>query len=223
MGGVKRLATAPADRWEFERRWHAQAAGTLAGVDEAGRGPLAGPVVAAAVVLPLAWMLRGLPEHLGALTDSKQLRPAQRELFFARLTTHPEVRFGLGRAEPGEIDDLNILRATHLAMQRAVLQLCPLPDHLLVDGLPAQGLPVPHTALVRGDARSYSIAAASVLAKVTRDRQMLESDRLYPGYGFARHKGYPTPEHLDRLRRLGPCPLHRRSFLPVRVAESPGS
>lgn len=212
-------ATAPADRWEFERRWHAEATGALAGVDEAGRGPLAGPVVAAAVVLPPEWIRQGLPDPLGGLNDSKQLSPAQRALFFDRLTRHPEVRFGVGRAEPAEIDGLNILQATHLAMQRAVLQLHPLPDHLLVDGLPVTGLPVPHTALVRGDARSYSIAAASVLAKVIRDRQMLAYDRLYPDYGFARHKGYPTREHLEQLHRLGPCPLHRRSFLPVRVAE----
>lgn len=203
------------DRFEFERRLYKSGQVRVAGVDEAGRGPLAGPVVAAAVILPAAWVFEGLPDALAGLNDSKQLSPARRERFFATLTTAEGVWYALGSAEPDEIDRLNILRATHQAMRRALRALNPPPDHILVDGLPVPDLPAPQTALPRGDARSYSIAAASVLAKVTRDRRMLEYDRLYPAYGFARHKGYPTAEHLEQLRRHGPCPIHRRSFLPV--------
>ncbi len=208
----------PEDRWEWERRLRQRGCSAIAGLDEAGRGPLAGPVVAAAVILPVAWMDHGLPADLAGLNDSKQLTPAQRERFFARLTHDPEVRHAVARADPEEIDRLNILRATVLAMRRALALLQPPPDHLLVDGLSLPDLPGPHTALVRGDARSYSIAAASVLAKVTRDRCMLALDREHPTYGFARHKGYPTAEHRARLRQWGPCPAHRRSFLPVRQA-----
>lgn len=214
-------ASRPAeDRFGFERRLHQAGWGRVAGVDEAGRGPLAGPVVAAAVILPAAWVLQGLPAALVGLNDSKQLPAARRERFFAELTTADGVRFAVGRADPDEIDRLNILRATHQAMRRALCGLEPAPDHILVDGLPVPDLPAPQTALIRGDARSYSIAAASILAKVTRDRCMIEYDRLYPAYGFARHKGYPTPEHLEQLRRHGPCPIHRRSFLPVQECQA---
>lgn len=213
-----RSCTPSEDRWTFERALYRSGVRAIAGVDEAGRGPLAGPVVAAAVILPVAWLRHGLPAGLAGLNDSKQLRPAQRECYFAQLNATPGVRFAVARVEPEEIDRLNILRATHLAMLRALRQLEPAPEHILVDGLPVPALPGPQTPLVRGDARSYSIAAASVLAKVTRDRCMVEYDRLYPAYGFARHKGYPTPEHLECLRRHGPCPIHRRSFLPVQTA-----
>lgn len=214
-------ASRPAeDRFEFERRLHQAGWLRVAGMDEAGRGPLAGPVVAAAVILPAAWVLQGLPAKLAGLNDSKQLTATRREHFFAKLTTAEGVRFALGRAEPEEIDRLNILRATHQAMLRALRGLEPAPDHVLVDGLPVPDLPAPQTALIRGDGRSYSIAAASILAKVTRDRCMLEYDQLYPAYGFARHKGYPTPEHLEQLRRHGPCPIHRRSFLPVQESQA---
>ncbi|MEJ5238210.1 ribonuclease HII [Limisphaera sp. VF-2] len=208
------------DRLEWERRLWARGIRCVAGMDEAGRGPLAGPVVAAAVILPIRWRETGEvdPEFAG-LNDSKQLSPATRETLYDRLVNHPEVRFALGWADPEEIDRLNILRATHRAMQRALAGLQPVPEHVLVDGRPVPGLPVPHSALVRGDARSYSIAAASVLAKVTRDRFMVELDRQYPGYGFAEHKGYPTPRHLEALARLGPCPAHRRSFTPVRTRQ----
>lgn len=214
-----RPSTATEDRWAFERALYRSGVRAVAGVDEAGRGPLAGPVVAAVVILPVSWWRHGLPTRLAGLNDSKQLRPVQREQYFAQLTAEPGVRYAVARVEPEEIDRLNILRATHQAMLRALRQLEPAPDHILVDGLPVPGLPGPQTALVHGDARSYSIAAASVLAKVTRDRCMVEYDRLYPAFGFARHKGYPTPEHLACLRRHGPCPIHRRSFLPVRAAQ----
>jgi ribonuclease HII len=207
------------DRFAFERRLWGEERRHIAGVDEAGRGPLAGPVVAAAVVLPATWIEQGLPNSLAGLNDSKQLSVAVRERFFRTLTGCAEVRYGLAAVEPSDIDRLNILCATHRAMREAVERLAPPADHALVDGLPVPTLPCPHTALVKGDARSYAIAAASVLAKVTRDRRMVEADRLYPVYGFARHKGYPTREHLAALERHGPCPLHRRSFAPLRTAE----
>lgn len=204
------------DRLRYERRLWAAGLTRIAGVDEAGRGPLAGPVVAAAVVLPAQWGRTGIDPMLRGLTDSKQLSPAQREKFFEVLTAHPLIRFGLGVVEAEVIDQINILQATHRAMALAVAQLDPAPEHVLVDGRPVRSLAWPQTALVGGDGRSYSIAAASVLAKVTRDRLMQRYDRLYPGYGFAQHKGYGTPQHLAALARLGPCPIHRRSFAPVR-------
>jgi ribonuclease HII len=211
------MKASEADRLHWERRLWAKGVRSVAGVDEAGRGPLAGPVVAAAVILPVRWSETGAPDpEFADLNDSKQLNAAAREAFFERLVNHPEIRFALGWAEAEEIDRLNILRATHRAMQRAIAALQPPPDHVLVDGRPVPGLSVPHTALVRGDARSYSIAAASILAKVTRDLFMRDLDRKYPLYGFAEHKGYPTPRHLAALAQWGPCPAHRRSFAPVR-------
>ncbi len=202
-------------RFRFELQLLAAGCTSIAGVDEAGRGPLAGPVVAAAVVLPTAWIQGGLPQPLRGLNDSKQLSPARRAAFCEFLLAHPEVRSGIAAIEAGEIDTLNILRATHRAMGFALAALNPVPDHALIDGLPVPSLPLRHTALVKGDARSLSIAAASVLAKVTRDRRMVEFDRAYPGYGFAQHKGYGTAEHLAALERLGPSPIHRRSFAPL--------
>ena len=190
----------------------------VAGVDEAGRGPLAGPVVAAAVVLPCGWSETGLDGRLRGLNDSKQLTEAQREDYYSVLTSHPEIRFAVADAEVEVIDRINILQATHRAMNQALAQLQPPPEHVLVDGQPVKSMRFPHTALVKGDARSYSIAGASVLAKVTRDRLMREFDRLYPGYGFAEHKGYGTPKHLAAIHALGPCPIHRRSFAPFRPA-----
>jgi ribonuclease HII len=191
----------------------------IAGVDEAGRGPLAGPVVAAAVVLPRRWLEAGLDERLHDLNDSKQLTEGQREAFFAVLATHSEIQHALAIADAEMIDRINILQATHAAINHALAQLDPPPQHVLVDGRPVRTMRFPQTALVKGDARSYSIAAASVLAKVTRDRMMLEFDKLYPGYGFAEHKGYGTPQHLAAIRKLGPCPIHRRSFAPLRERE----
>lgn len=208
-----------AGKFHFERVLLAQGVTHIAGVDEAGRGPLAGPVSAAAVILPAAWICDGLPRALRGLNDSKQLSAAAREDYFAALHGFPEVAAAVALSEAGEIDRLNILRATHAAMARALAQLDPPPAHVLVDGLPVAVIRMPQTALVKGDARSFSIAAASVLAKVTRDRLMLAADARWPEYGFAVHKGYPTPAHLAALARHGPCPLHRRSFAPVRAAQ----
>jgi ribonuclease HII len=180
----------------------------VAGVDEAGRGPLAGPVVAAAVILPPKFRLRGL-------TDSKQLSAAVRERIFLALRTDRSVAMAVGLAPAWEIDRINILQATHRAMQRALGILERQPEHVLIDGLPVPLVTLPQTAIVGGDALSLSIAAASVVAKVTRDRLMEGWHRRFPHYGFDRHKGYPTKEHLERLRTYGPCPIHRRSFAPV--------
>jgi ribonuclease HII len=215
------MAARPAtiDRFHEERAWWQTGLARVAGVDEAGRGPLAGPVVAAAVVLPAAWGQLGIPASLTKLNDSKQLTESEREDFFHQLTARPEVQRAVASVDAATIDRINILQATHQAMRAAVTGLSPAPDHLLVDGRPVPGLPAPHTALVQGDARSYSIAAASVLAKVTRDRLMLAYDREFPGYGFAEHKGYGTPQHLAALARLGPCPIHRRSFAPLKPGE----
>ncbi len=191
----------------------------MAGVDEAGRGPLAGPVVAAAVILPRSWVLEGIPNAFADLNDSKQLTEAQRDRFFAGLTGDPAVRYAIAAVEPSVIDEINILQATHRAMNQALADLGDDVDHALVDGRPVRSLRWPQTALVKGDSLSYSIAAASVLAKVTRDRVMREAEGRWPGYGFASHKGYPTPEHLEAVARLGPCPIHRLSFAPLRRPE----
>lgn len=209
----------PATRLEFEQELLRQGVRRIAGVDEAGRGPLAGPVVAAAAQLPCDWFEAGLPPDLVSLHDSKQLTARQRDFFYERLTASDEVRFGVGIVNASGIDTLNILQATHQAMHLAVASLPVAPEHLLVDGLHVALFHVPQTAIVGGDARSYSIAAASVIAKVTRDRMMEAYDARYPGYGFAAHKGYGTAQHLAALRRLGPCPIHRRSFAPVRQME----
>jgi ribonuclease HII len=207
------------DRFEFERTLAASGVGVIAGVDEAGRGPLAGPVVAAAAILPQAWLQHGLPPELEGLNDSKQLTEAQREAFFAVLTSHPEVGHAVAQVEAEDVDRFNILVATHRAMGMALARLRPAPEHILVDGTRVKSLPFPQTAVVKGDARSYSIAAASVLAKVTRDRQMLDFDRCWPAYGFAGHKGYGTPQHLAALAEHGPCPIHRRTFAPLKPVE----
>ncbi len=207
------------NRLAFERELWQNGLGFVAGVDEAGCGPLAGPVVAAAVVFPCSWLQSGLWGRLRGLNDSKQLTEEQREHYFELLTTHPEIRFGVARVEPEIIDQINILQAAHRAMNLALEQLQPAPQHVLVDGRPVKTLRFPHTPLIKGDCRSYSIAAASVLAKVTRDRLMVEHDRLYPAYGFAEHKGYGTPEHLAAIAAHGPCPIHRRSFAPFRPVE----
>ncbi|MBI4026116.1 MAG: ribonuclease HII [Verrucomicrobia bacterium] len=200
-----------ADLFHFEREAWARGVVCVCGIDEAGRGPLAGPVVAAAVVLPRDFRH---PE----LTDSKQLTARQRENIYAELTGHPEIQWHAAFVDAGEIDRINILQATWRAMTAARDGLRPPPDWTLVDGLPVPPLGATQTAIVKGDARSFSIAAASVIAKVARDCRMLEVDREYPGYGFARHKGYGTRQHLDALSRLGACPVHRRSFAPVRLA-----
>jgi ribonuclease HII len=184
----------------------------VAGIDEAGRGPLAGPVVAAAVILPEKFRHK-------VLTDSKKLGPEVREKLYCEITTNTAITWAVSVVESEEIDKINILRATHQAMRRAVAALTTQPHHVLIDGLPVKPFPLPQTALVGGDAKSFSIAAASIIAKVTRDRIMVEMDRVYPGYNFSQHKGYGTPEHLGNLKSNGPCPIHRRSFLPVREAQ----
>jgi len=208
-----------ADRLTPERELLAHGCQRIIGVDEAGRGPLAGPVVAAAVMLPAQWIHDGMPREFEALNDSKQLSASQREAFYERLMATTDFEFGIARVEATEIDRINILQATHHAMRQAVRLLGTAHGHALVDGRSVPHLGLPQTALIKGDSRSYSIAAASVLAKVTRDREMLEADRQWPGYGFASHKGYGTADHLAALARLGPCPLHRRSFAPLRKPE----
>lgn len=201
---------------EHERRyWSDHPAGRLAGVDEVGRGPLAGPVVAAAVIMGPDVAEDGFLNAWSGLTDSKQLSGPVREKFCAELTAHAGVVIGVGWVSSTEVDELNVLYATYRAMSRAVEALGSVPDHILVDGLPVQGLPCPSTAIVHGDALSFLIAAASVVAKVHRDHYMTELDVRYPGYGFADNKGYGTTPHVEALMRLGPCPEHRRSFRPV--------
>ena len=204
------------NRLGFERELWGKGLTLVAGVDEAGCGPLAGPVVAAAVILPHRWLETGLDSRLRGLNDSKQLTEEQREKFYALLTSHPDIRFGIAVVEVELIDRLNIFQAARRAMNHALDQLQPAPHHVLVDGKTAKSMRFPSTPLVKGDARSYSIAAASVLAKVTRDRMMMAYDKLYPLYGFAGHKGYGTPQHLAAILAHGPCPIHRRSFAPFR-------
>jgi len=208
-----------ANSFEFERMLWRQNIVRVAGVDEVGRGPLAGPVVAAAAILPPRWAETGLPAGLTGLNDSKQLTAAQREKYFEFLTTCAEIEFAIAAVDAGVIDEINILQATHRAMNDALAQLNPAPAHALVDGRPVKTLAVPQTAIVKGDARSYSIAAASVLAKVTRDRRMWEFHAQFPDYGFAEHKGYGTAKHLAAIERHGACPIHRRSFAPLKAKE----
>src|SRR2546423_1083493 len=188
----------------------------VAGVDEAGCAPLAGPVMAAAVVFPRVWCEGGLYSKLRGLNDSKQLTAEQREKYFAIITGHAEIRYAIAHADVEMIDRINIRQAAWQAMNMALDQLLPRAQHVLVDGLRIRWLTYPQTALVQGDCKSYSIAAASILAKVTRDRTMRELDQTYPGYGFAQHKGYPTPQHYAAIRERGPTPIHRRSFAPFR-------
>jgi Ribonuclease HII len=193
----------------------------VAGADEAGCGPLAGPVMAAAVVFPCSWREAGLYKKLRGLNDSKQLAEEQREKFYSIITSHPEIRYAIATVDVEMIDRINIRQAAWRAMNIALDQLDPRPQHVLVDGLRIKWLPYPQTALVEGDCKSYSIAAASVLAKVTRDRLMRELDKVYPGYGFAEHKGYATPQHYAAISERGPCAIHRRSFAPFRPIEEP--
>ncbi len=180
----------------------------LAGVDEAGRGPLAGPVIAAAVILDPHQPITGL-------ADSKVLTPASRERLAVEIRAKA-LAWAVGRAEVVEIDELNILQASLLAMRRAVLALSPQPDYAYVDGNQCPHLPCPVQAIVRGDATVAAISAASILAKVYRDAEMVTLDAVYPGYGLATHKGYPTAAHRAALIRLGVTPIHRRSFAPVK-------
>ena len=179
--------------------------GIVCGIDEAGRGPLAGPVVAAAVVLPL-------DHEFLYLNDSKKVTEKRRNVLFDEIREYA-IAFGIGMASPEEIDEINILQADYLAMKRALSQLSVRPDVLLNDAVIIPGVQEKQVSIIKGDAKSVSIAAASILAKVTRDRIMISYDELYPEYGFARHKGYGTQFHQDAIREFGPCPIHRRSFL----------
>jgi ribonuclease HII len=193
-----------ADLWAFERALLAEGYAKIAGVDEAGRGPLAGPVVSAAVMLPPAFDAAGI-------NDSKQLTARQRDRLFDRIYAHA-ASVGLGIVDPLEIDRINILQAARLSMVMAVANLKPRPDFLLIDGNVGIGWNCAQKAIVQGDARSVSIAAASIVAKVSRDRLMHGYHEAFPQYGFDRHKGYPTAAHCAAIARHGPCPIHRRSF-----------
>ena len=197
------------DLWAVERACRAEGCDLICGCDEAGAGPLAGAVYAAAVILPFGLELPGLD-------DSKKLTEKKREALFPVIQERA-VAWAVARAEPEEIDAMDILSARMLAMQRAMDALNVQPDLALIDGNRDHGrsaaITTPHRLLVKGDSLSASIAAASVLAKVSRDRFMVEMDRAYPGYGFAAHKGYGTARHREAVARLGPCPIHRRTFL----------
>lgn len=208
-----------ADRFAPERQLIGAGICNLAGVDEAGRGPLAGPVVAAAVIFPRHWIVEGIPAAFSKLNDSKQLSHSQREEFFGLIVENPEIRHAIAEADHVVIDAVNILQATYRAMNDALKRLGADVEHALVDGRPVPNLRVRHTALVKGDSLSYSIAAASVLAKVTRDRFMVEAHKSWPVYGFDVHKGYPTPEHLAAIDSHGPCPIHRMTFSPLKKPE----
>jgi ribonuclease HII len=194
--------------WEFEELARRQGHRSIAGIDEAGRGPLAGPVVAAAVILD--------PEAgVDGINDSKKLTEKQREGLFDRIMA-TALAVGVGIMDHDVVDRDNILQATLAAMKQAVAQLATAPDFLLIDGISKVPLPLPQRTIKQGDGRSVSIAAASIIAKVTRDRLMVEYDRLYPGYGLASHKGYGSQAHLEAIARLGPSPIHRTTFRGVR-------
>jgi len=207
------------NRLSYECDLWKQGLSHVAGVDEAGCGPLAGPVMAAAVMFPKSWLEAGLPSKFRGLNDSKQLDEEQREKFFERITTDPEIRFAIVTVDVETIDRINIRQAAWHGMNLALDQLLPKPEHVLVDGIRIKWLPYRQTPLTQGDARSYSIAAASVLAKVTRDRAMRELDKQFPGYGFAEHKGYSTPAHFAAIEKLGACAIHRKSFSPMKPKE----
>ena len=198
------------DLWYFEKEATRRGCRDIAGIDEAGRGPLAGPVVSAAVILPISF-------HDAEVTDSKKLAPGKREQLFEKIYAKA-VTVGIGIVDPIEIDRINILQASLLAMTMAVKNLDPHPDFLLIDGTFSITSDLPQKPIPKGDSLSISIAAASIVAKVTRDRLMLRYHHYYPQFDFPRHKGYPTAYHLDRLKVLGPCPIHRKTFAPVRRA-----
>ncbi|MBO5010192.1 MAG: ribonuclease HII [Clostridia bacterium] len=191
--------------FEFEEKLYTQGYTAVCGCDEAGRGPLCGPVVAAAVILPRGLIIEGL-------NDSKRLTEKKREALF-EIVKEKAVAYAIAEASPEEIDEINILNASMLAMRRAVEALNVPADFALIDGNCSRGFKIPTETVVKGDSKSYSIAAASILAKVTRDRQCIELDKLYPQYGIAKHKGYPTKEHMDAVRQYGPAPIYRKSFL----------
>ena len=191
--------------FEYEEKHHLEGYTAVCGCDEAGRGPLCGPVVAAAVILPLGLEIEGL-------NDSKKLSEKKREALFD-IIKEKAVAYAIAEVSPKEIDEINILNASMLAMRRAVEALPVKADFALIDGNCSRGFEIPTETVVKGDAKSYSIAAASILAKVTRDRGCIELDKEYPQYGIAKHKGYPTKDHMDAVRKYGPAPIYRMSFL----------
>ena len=191
--------------FEYEEKHYAEGYTAVCGCDEAGRGPLCGPVVAAAVILPPELEIEGL-------NDSKKLTEKKREALFD-IIKEKAVAYAIAEASPAEIDEINILNASMLAMRRAVEALPVKADFALIDGNCSRGFEIPTETVVKGDAKSYSIAAASILAKVTRDRQCIELDKEYPEYGIAKHKGYPTKDHMEAVRKYGPAPIYRMSFL----------
>ena len=191
--------------FEYEEKHYLEGYTAVCGCDEAGRGPLCGPVVAAAVILP-----RGL--EIEGLNDSKKLSEKKREALFD-IIKEKAVAYAIAEVSPKEIDEINILNASMLAMRRAVDALSTKADFALIDGNCSRGFEIPTETVVKGDAKSYSIAAASILAKVTRDRGCIELDKEYPQYGIAKHKGYPTKDHMDAVRKYGPAPIYRMSFL----------
>jgi ribonuclease HII len=201
----------PAPTLRFEQALWEKGLSLVAGIDEAGRGPIAGPVSAAAIILPVD---PGLTERLKGVRDSKQM-PAEAREHWAETLKQVAVAYGVGYASVEEIDYIGIAPATQLAAQRALDGLAMRPDHLLLDYFKLPGYQTGQTSLIKGDARSLSIAAASVLAKTARDALLIDMDCVYPGYGFASHKGYCTRAHIEALERLGPCDLHRRSFRPL--------
>lgn len=215
--GLKNVETSLLDdRLGYEREAWNRGRCRVAGLDEAGRGPLAGPVVAAAVIFPVDEVDRILHSDLSGIRDSKVLSPLRRDLLHDLLTSDVRIIRAVAVIEQDVIDRLNILRATHLAFRTCLQNLTSPADFALVDGLPVPDLICPSQAIVKGDRKSLTIGAASILAKVTRDRLMQAYAKQWPVYGFERHKGYATRDHLDALRRHGPCPIHRRSFEPIR-------
>ena len=188
---------------QYERKY--SHLGFLCGIDEAGRGPLAGPVVAGAVILPQ-------DKKILYLNDSKKLSPAKREELYDVIMDEA-VAVGVGIVGPARIDEINILQATYEAIRQAIEKLGVRPDLLLNDAVTIPGVEIPQVPIIKGDAKSVSIAAASIIAKVTRDRLMLQYDEILPGYGFAKHKGYGSSEHIEAIRRLGPTPIHRQTFI----------
>lgn len=197
-----------------EKRLRVEGFVRIAGIDEAGRGPLAGPVVAAACILPEGTLFANL-------NDSKQLTPEERDILFAEITACSNLIYGIGIIDRKTIDRVNILQATFLAMRKAVEALPIRPDYLLIDGNQIPHFEIPTEPIVQGDGLSISIAAASIIAKVTRDRIMIELDLKYPKYGFRQHKGYATEQHLEAIRAHGPCAIHRKSFDPVKSMLNP--
>ena len=191
--------------FEYEEKHYAEGYTAVCGCDEAGRGPVCGPVVAASVILPGGLEIEGL-------NDSKKLSEKKREALF-EVIKEKAIAYAVAEASPDEIDEINILNASMLAMRRAVEALQVKADFALIDGNCSRGFEIPTETVIKGDAKSYSIAAASILAKVTRDRGCAELDKMYPEYGIAKHKGYPTKDHMDAVRKYGPAPIYRMSFL----------